>query len=130
MNNEVKEILNNLEIVARKHTIAVCEDGSKIERMTASCFDELRLNNYSSKLLLDYISNLQQKVEQYENPDDLTLFYMWLDEKAKDKMKKLQQRIDKAIEYINLYAGIDNNYCLDYHDLNPLLNILKGDSDV
>ena len=48
---------------------------------------------------------------------------------AKYKMKKLQQRIDKAIEYINLYAGIDNNYCLDYHDLNPLLNILKGDDE-
>lgn len=107
--------------------------------------------------LIDYITNLQQKVEQYENPDDLTLFYMWIDEKAKDKMKELQQenerlkdeletmtftakvkqeaidalikRIDKAIEYINLYAGSENNYCLDYHDLNPLLNILKGDSN-
>ena len=39
----------------------------------------------------DYITNLQQKVEQYENPDDMTLFYMWLDEKAKDKMKQLQE---------------------------------------
>lgn len=43
------------------------------------------------KLLLDYITNLQEKVNQYENPDDLTLFYMWLDVKAKDKIKQLQQ---------------------------------------
>lgn len=113
------------------------------------------LSGEDVKKLADYITNLQQKVEQYENPEDLTLFYMWLDEKAKDKMKELQQenqdlkrmcelygeslynadltkckaRIDKAIEYINLYAGSENNYCLDYHDLNPLLNILKGDSN-
>lgn len=45
------------------------------------------------KILLNYITNLQEKINQYENPDDLTLFYMWLDEKAKDKMKQMQERI-------------------------------------
>lgn len=64
MNDEIKEILNQLEIVARKHTIEVCEDSSKIETMSASVVDELRLNNYSSKLLLDYITNLQQNNER------------------------------------------------------------------
>ena len=39
------------------------------------------------KELIDYITNLQEKVNQYENPDDMTLFYMLLDTKAKDKMK-------------------------------------------
>jgi len=42
-------------------------------------------------ILLDYITNLQEKVKQYENPNDMTLFYMWLDEKSKDKIKYLQQ---------------------------------------
>lgn len=64
LKDEIKEILNKLEIVARKHTIEVCEDGSKIETMPASVVDELRLNNYSSKLLLDYITNLQQENEK------------------------------------------------------------------
>lgn len=59
MKDEIKEIINQLEIVARKHTIEVCEGGSKIETMPASIVDELRLNNYSSKLLLDYITSLQ-----------------------------------------------------------------------
>ena len=65
MNNEIKEIINQLEIVARKHTIELCEDGSKIETMPASIVDELRLNNYSSKILLDYITNLQTIEQQY-----------------------------------------------------------------
>ena len=44
---------------------------------------------------------LKDKINQYENPDDLTLFYMWLDEKAKDKTKDLQRRIDKTIQAID-----------------------------
>ena len=64
MKDEIKEIINQLEIVARKHTIEVCEDGSKIETMPASVVDELRLNNYSSKILLDYITYLQEELEE------------------------------------------------------------------
>ena len=71
MSNEIKEIL---EYYRKYMSIKDCIKLSKIE---------------------DYITNLQQKVEQYENPDDLTLFYMWLDEKAKDKMKHLQQENER-----------------------------------
>lgn len=67
MSEEIKEIINRLEIVARKHTIEVCEDGSKIETMPASVVDELRLNNYTSKLLLDYITNLQVIEREYSS---------------------------------------------------------------
>lgn len=56
-----------------------------------------------AKELIDYITNLQNENERfrmqlntYENPDDLTLFYMWLDEKAKDKMKELQQKYENS----------------------------------
>jgi len=43
------------------------------------------------KNFVSYIEQLEKKVDQYENPDDLTLFYMWLDTKAKDKMKQLEK---------------------------------------
>lgn len=56
---------------------------------------------------LDYITTLQEKINQYENPDDMTLFYMWLDEKAKDKLKKLQEEKEnikeKAKNYLDIY---------------------------
>ena len=35
----------------------------------------------------------------YENPDDMTLFYMWLDEKAKDKIKQLQEERKTLYRY-------------------------------
>lgn len=39
----------------------------------------------------DEYQDLKEKVKMYEDPDDLTLFYMWLDERAKDKLKKLEE---------------------------------------
>lgn len=103
--------------------------------------------------LLDFITNLQEKVNQYENPDDLTLFYMWLDEKAKDKMKYLQEHceyaskvciaehkygvekaeearsyksiIDKAINY-NEHLIRDAKYHLNLGHLKKMDKILKG----
>ena len=69
-------------------------------------------------IVLDYITNLQtieqqysailsenaeleNKLNQYENPDDLTLFYMWLDTKAKDKIKQLQEENKRLNIIIN-----------------------------
>ena len=69
-------------------------------------------------IVLDYITNLQtieqqysailsenaeleNKLNQYENPDDLTLFYMWLDTKAKDKIKQLQEENERLNNIIN-----------------------------
>lgn len=95
MNNEIKEILNNLKYVSNDIKVHI-KDGYIIrEEIPSSIPKELRLDSYSAKVLLNYITNLQQKVEQYENPDDLTLFYMWLDEKAKDKMKELQKENER-----------------------------------
>lgn len=77
MNDEIKEILDRIE--------------------TASEIFDCLLKPEECTELLDYITNLQQKIEQYENPNDMTLFYMWLDTKAKDKMKELQQENEKLL---------------------------------
>ena len=43
---------------------------------------------------------LKEKIEMYENPEDLTLMFMYGDEKAKDKIKQLQSVIKEIREYI------------------------------
>ena len=74
------------------------------------------------KAVQEQNKRLKEQINQYENPDDMTLFYMWLDVKAKDKMKQFENQIimlkqqnqiitqlgedykyrcEKAIEYIN-----------------------------
>ena len=43
---------------------------------------------------------IKKKLDKYEDPEDLTLFHMWLDEKAKDKIKQLQEE-NKNLKQIN-----------------------------
>ena len=100
------------------------------------------------------IERLNKKIEQYENPEDMTLMFMWCDEKAKDEIKRLnniienittmtvngdrtqikntaQYKIDKAIEYIESYINQFNGVYpiadMRYLDLHKLLDILKGE---
>jgi chromosome segregation ATPase len=114
MNDEIKEILDKLK------------DGNWYNELdlTGTMWIELRWEE--THLLLDYITNLQQEnktlhennqnmqeemarvwkenerlkeqINQYENPDDMALFYMWLDAKAKDKMKELEQENERLKE--------------------------------
>ena len=93
---------------------------------------------------------LNELCNKYENPDDLTLFYMWIDEKAKDKMKELEIKYDKALtdlvqeshkrmeleERINrAIAYIEAGKCYENKEIEKavkyiqdmLLSILRGD---
>ena len=60
-----------------------------------------KLNDYKHleehQLILNLIKEsqeLKEKINKYENPDDMTLMYMWCTEKVKDENKKLQERIE------------------------------------
>ena len=110
INKEIEELLKGMRDVSN----------------TEGC--SMNLDRYLVKLLLSYIEQLEKKVDQYENPEDLTLFYMWLDTKAKDKMKQLENNRDKAIEY-NEHLIEHAKYHLNLGHLKKMRKILKGDSD-
>lgn len=88
MNKEIKEILDRLDYNEWE------VDLYKVPITWLELYD-----------IRDYITNLQEKVNQYENPDDMTLFYMWLDEKAKDKMKQLQEENEHLRTDLNTYQN-------------------------
>lgn len=44
---------------------------------------------------------LKDKINTYEDPEDLTLMFMYCDEKAKDKIKQLKEVIEEVREYNN-----------------------------
>ena len=137
---DIEKILNQLK-KSIKEPIILGEDyytGEGWEEPNFFCLDP---TTNDCKTLFDYITNLQQeltdckkKIEMYENPDDLTLFYMWLDEKAKDKIKELtkyKERNEKAIDYVrsNLKCmpnsdGIYEPF-LDCYECRNLLEILE-----
>lgn len=78
---------------------------------------------------------LKEKINVYEDPEDLTLMFMYCDEKAKDKIKELHNKVDKAIKYIEHRKFIreqvilERSYKLDDFEVRKLLEILK-DVDV
>ena len=71
---------------------------------------------------------LKERINQYENPDDSTLFYMWLDEKAKDKLKQLDlyksiiDEIKCKTEEFNLGKY---DYCVPVFEIKEILNKIK-----
>ncbi len=67
MTEKIKEILNNLRYTAKEHTIQVLENSGMIESCPQQIPTEMRLNSYSAKILLDYITNLQQENEKLNN---------------------------------------------------------------
>lgn len=77
------------------------------------------------KLLETENKQLKEKINTYENPEDLTLMFMYCDEKAKDKIKQLKEVIEEVREYINTrYYRINNPW------LDEMLQILdKGESN-
>lgn len=124
MKDEIKEIIEFLKPIENRTCVT--------------------LGNAKCKLLLDYTTNLQEKINQYENPDDMTLFYMWLDEKAKDKIKQLQEENEKnkeiyetqkeygcrildACDFIEQRIRKDGFLNLNEWETRDLLNILQGE---
>lgn len=46
--------------------------------------------------LLDENQELKEKLDKFENPEDMTLMMMWCTEKVKDENKKLKQQLREA----------------------------------
>lgn len=54
-------------------------------------------NRYKHLELQQKVNQLETKINTYENPEDMTLMFMWCDEKAKDKIKQLETNIADTI---------------------------------
>ena len=93
MNKEVKELIEEIKVFNIEHS--------------HHPYYLYTLDKKDVELLLDYINQLETKINTYENPEDMTLMFMWCDEKAKDKIKELKEKLnqletnrDEAIDFI------------------------------
>ena len=77
---------------------------------------------------------LKEKINTYENPEDLTLMFMYCDEKAKDKIKQLKEVIEEVRELRDQF--IDENELSVWENdslinfVNKLLQILDKAGDI
>lgn len=101
--------------------------------------EEKRINVEDLKTIdrqQEIIQELREKLDKYENPEDMTLMMMWATEKVKDENKQLKEKIDKVTKEINRINNIDVN---DYYETlvckelaidNLIEELESGDSDV
>lgn len=141
MNDEIKEILDYYKKDAEKFEYLM-KDYTEEQLKTTFSKNYQRYKNH--KLLLDYITNLQQENEKNK---EYTEFYKDMSDKWKDMSNMFKKscddyksRCEKASEKIhNIYFRIDfNNLCnatwvgikLDVTSQgNELLNILQNGSE-
>ena len=61
--------------------------------------EQLEKDNYDldkdNQMLFEENQELKEKLDKYENPEDMTLFAMWCTEKVKDDNKQLKDKLSK-----------------------------------
>lgn len=72
-----------------------------------------------SKQLEQENQELKQKINTYENPNDLTLMFMYCNEKARDMIEELKKELKEKNDFINkLQATKDRLDKYDYERTN------------
>ena len=117
MNDEIKEILDNISDNIEYYYVG-----------TNGCLYQ-DLTKEQLLLIKDYITNLQ---EENDILNDITESYEETSKEEQEEMEKLQQRIDKAIEFIKENSGYDEEIssCCDdllYSDCDKLIELLGGE---
>ena len=91
------------------------ETKNPISAMNSINVDDLmsaidRLNKIPDyNCLLKENQKLKEKVDNYENPEDMTLMMMWCTEQVKDENKKLKKQLeDKTEDYRRMKDNFDS----------------------
>ena len=120
MNNKIKEILDDLRIYKDRYEYFLFNNLSFSDR------------DYKAKILLDYITNLQQIQKEYDYLlDEVARLENEKEINKYKTLKNLQDRIDKAIIFLKeAQEGLEENH-FDGCDpcLNECINILKGEEN-
>lgn len=152
MKDEIKEILDDLRKTAENTIFVVCSSQEELDKMPKYTANFLSINDRKARLLLNYITNLQEENERYKRifegkerfskimSDDIDFIIMSkadYDRQLDDIELELidyRSRNEKAIEYIKHewfkreQIGI-SHLSFSYDELQHILNILKEKSD-
>ena len=67
---------------------------SKTLRLDEADLNQTDIN--AIQVLLRENQELKEKLDKYENPEDMTLFVMWCTEKVKDENKELKKQLENC----------------------------------
>lgn len=88
---EIQELLKTLKFNIPCEYIRSCDTGDGIGRYEEDEYSwQYKLYIYINQLQEEN-QELKEKIKTYENPEDLTLMFMYCNEKVKDKIKELEE---------------------------------------
>ena len=68
---------------------------------------------------------MKEKLDKYENPEDMTLYSMWCTEKVKDENKQLKDNWDKLKEYMSAEWYCYDNDSVEFEVAKDILNKMQ-----
>lgn len=86
-------------------TVAKIENGEL--HFLGNCYGE---NARCIDLLIKENQELKEKLNKYENPEDMTLMMMWCTEKVKDQNEKLKKQLEKYQQELEKADSITQSY--------------------
>lgn len=125
MNEEIKEILEYLKNINNYDYSEICDNENNVIEKDYDIY----LSKNKIDVLLDCITNLQKENNHLSKSYAEAILF---NQKRCEQNKELQQRIDKAIEYIKedgtTYLNLANQrkWCSEFSAEN-ILKILGGD---
>lgn len=85
-----------------------------LDKGYCDCNEMNCIDNNTPRRILNVVKNLQQenqqlkaKIKTYEEPEDLTLMFMYCNEKAKDKIKELEEQL--KTKHNGFMASVDES---------------------
>ena len=100
MNDEIKEILDELKYISNDIKVHIQDENIKAKEIPSSMVKELRLNSYSAKLLLDYLTNLQQIEQDHQ--------------KLNGELREENKRLNNIINELKQKNNLAENILYDY----------------
>lgn len=116
MSEEIKEIINDIRKTADNSIFVVCSSREELDKIPKYTANFLSVNDRQAKILLDYITNLQEENNRLNNIiKELTQENL----KRSDKIDELLEIKNKAIDYIEEKGRLK-------YKPDELINILQG----
>ena len=107
MSEEIKEILDKLNKTADNPLFVICSSQKELDKIPKYTANFLSVNDRQAKLLLNYITNLQQKVEQLENIRKEVIEYLEYQLSQMDFEKDTKAKMLGAMTIVLLNKGSD-----------------------
>lgn len=99
--------INGLRQKEFELNMELLEENMKLKKRIDNIKSHYETEIESNKYINDEYKRLKKQLDIYENPEDMTLMFMWCDEKAKDEIKRLKKQNEFLMKRENTLQSLE-----------------------